>query len=60
VEKGRYAMSFAREMVWSVGSAPPAGESLTTRTLVIEFDARRLESMSSAAVSYFLRETNPN
>lgn len=48
---GIYSMLLAREIVWSTGSTPPAGESLTTRTLVIGLVARRLESMSRAIIN---------
>jgi hypothetical protein len=43
-------MSFARDVVVSAVSGPPAGESLMTRILVIGFDARRFDNMSSATI----------
>jgi hypothetical protein len=45
------SMLLAREMVRSMGSVPPAGESLMTRILVIGLLARRFESISSAIIS---------
>jgi hypothetical protein len=51
-------MLFALVSVWSIGSAPPEGESLTTRMLVMGFDARLLASMSSAYISQCQKKTN--
>ena len=55
---GFYSMLLALAMVCSIGSVPPEGESLITRMLVMGFEARRFESISSANISLCEQRTN--